>query len=322
MHALSDVTILVPGPLHERALQRIGESFTLRKVDQAAVDCLSPELAGEIRGVAGTGAIGAAFIDALPHLEIIASFGVGWDGIDVSHAGAAGVIVTNTPDVATEEVADTAVGLLLNTVREFPRAEAWLRAGRWQRDGPYPLTATTLRGRRAGIFGMGRIGQAIARRLHAFGIPVAYHNRNPISGSPSVWYPSLKALASAVDTLICAVPGGPSTERAVDADVLTALGADGILVNIGRGATIDEDALMAALARGTIRAAGLDVFADEPHVPAALLTLGNVSLLPHVGTASEHTRGLMADLVVDNLISWFSEGRPLTPVPDAAHPRA
>lgn len=307
--------------MHEHALRRIDEIFNLRRVDRATIDCLSPELAREVRGIATLTGIDAVFMEALPNLEIIAAFGVGYEAIDARHAGARGLIVTNTPDAATDEVADTAVGLLLNTVRELPQAEAWLRDGRWLQEGPYPLTATSLRGRRAGIFGMGRIGQAIARRLQGFGIPVAYHNRNPVPDSSFVWYPSLTALASAVDTLIAVAPGGPATERAVNAEVLAALGPDGIFINVGRGSTVDEDALTSALAQGVIRGAGLDVFAREPHVPAALLTLGHVSLLPHVGTASVHTRRLMADLVVDNLVSWFSEGRPLTPVPETDYYR-
>lgn len=314
---MKHITILVPGPLHDHALRRIAELFELRRAERAAIDCLSPSLASEVRGIATLSGVDAAFIDALPNLEIIAGFGAGYEAIDATHAGARGVAVTNTPDPATEEVADVAIGLLLNAVRELPQAEAWLRAGRWTRDGAFPLSPTTLRGRRAGIFGLGRIGQAIARRLHGFGLPVAYHNRKPIPDSPFMWYPSLEALASAVDILISAAPGGPATERAVDSEVLKALGPDGILINVGRGSTVDEEALSAALERGVIRGAGLDVFANEPRVPTGLLTHRHVSLLPHVGTSSVHTRRLMADLVVDNLIAWFSEGRPLTPVPEA-----
>jgi lactate dehydrogenase-like 2-hydroxyacid dehydrogenase len=173
-----------------------------------------------------------------------------------------------------------------------------------------------LRGRRVGIFGMGRIGQAIARRLEAFGLPVAYHNRRPVEGLAYEYHPTLVSLALSVDTLISVVPGGASTLKAVDASVFSALGPSGVFISIGRGSAVDEAALAAALADGTIFAAGLDVFADEPNVPQALLDLPNVTLLPHVGSASVHTRNAMADLVVDNLISWFSQGRALTPVPE------
>jgi lactate dehydrogenase-like 2-hydroxyacid dehydrogenase len=316
---ISAVTILVPGSLHEQAVKRLTAAFRTVRIERADPALVTDDLAENTRGIAVMAAVDAPFIDALPGLEIIASFGVGYDHVDARYAGSKSVMVTNTPDVLTEEVADTAIGLLLNTVRELPKAEAWLREGRWVKDGAYPLTGMTLRGRRVGIFGMGRIGQAIARRLEAFGLPVAYHNRRPIEGVSYDYHPTLAGLAEAVDTLISTAPGGAATEKAVNVDVLQALGADGVFVNIGRGSTVDETGLAVALASGTIRAAGLDVFADEPNVPQALLTLPNASLLPHVGSASTHTREAMADLVVDNLISWFSKGRALSPVPETAH---
>ncbi len=319
---LKAVTVLVPGSLSEHAAARMGKSFDVARIEKADPALVTPELAKRARGIATFGGINAAFIDALPRLEIIASFGVGYDSVDAAHAGKRGVMVTNTPDVLTEEVADTAIGLLLNTVRELSRAEAYLRQGRWVADGNYPLTRGTLRGRRAGIFGMGRIGQAIARRLEAFGLPVAYHNRRPVEGVSYAYHPTLKGLAEAVDTLISVVPGTASTARAVNAEVLQALGRNGIFVNIGRGSTVDEPALAQALADGTIFAAGLDVFADEPRVPKALLDLPNATLLPHVGSASVHTRNAMADLLVDNLVAWFSERRALTAVAETAHVKA
>jgi lactate dehydrogenase-like 2-hydroxyacid dehydrogenase len=319
--ALSDVTILVPGTLIEHAVGRIGRTFRLLRIERADPALLDAGTAGTVRGVASMGAISAAFIDALPKLEIIANMGVGYDSVDATHAARRGIMVTNTPDVLTEEVADTAVGLLINTVRELPRAEEWLRSGRWQRDGHYRLSPATLRGRRVGIFGMGRIGLAIARRLEAFGLTIAYHNRRPVEGVGYTYYPSLIELAKAVDTLISVAPGGASTEKAVNAEVLRALGPNGVFVNIGRGSTVDQPALIEALQKGTIRAAGLDVFAAEPHVPQELIDLPNASLLPHVGSASVHTRNAMADLVVDNLVTWFSEGRALTPVAETAHLR-
>jgi lactate dehydrogenase-like 2-hydroxyacid dehydrogenase len=317
--ALSDVTILVPGTLLDHAVERVQRSFRLVRIEDSAPALVDPAIAGAVRGVAGMAPISAAFIDALPRLEIIANMGVGYDAVDAVYAAKRGIMVTNTPDVLTEEVADTTVGLLLNTLRELPRAEQWLRAGRWERDGHYPLTRATLRGRRAGIFGMGRIGLAVARRLEAFGLSIAYHNRRPVEGVGYTHYPTLIGLAEAVDTLISLAPGGPSTEKAVNAVVLKALGPNGVFVNIGRGSTVDQPALIAALKDGTIRAAGLDVFADEPRVPQDLIDLPNASLLPHVGSASVHTRNAMADLQVDNLVTWFSEGRALTPVPETQH---
>lgn len=321
MTELKDIVVVVPGRLNDHAVGRIGHSFKMVRIDRADPALITPEIASQARGVAAMTTISAGFIDALPRLEIIANFGVGYDAVDARHAGTANVMVTNTPDVLTEEVADTTIGLLLNTVREFAKAEKWLRDGNWVARGGYRLTPGTLRGRTIGIFGLGRIGLAVARRLEAFGLPIAYHNRRPVEGVGYTYYPSLLALAEAVDTLISVAPGGAATEKAINAAVLKALGPSGVFVNVGRGSTVDEDALAKALAEGTIFAAGLDVFANEPHVPQALLDAENACLLPHVGSASVHTRRAMADLCVDNLVAWFSEGRPLTPVPETAHVR-
>nr|WP_246730383.1 2-hydroxyacid dehydrogenase [Nitratireductor mangrovi] len=316
LSATKDIVILVPGRLHPHAVGRIGDRFRLVRIDRADPALVDPALAGQVRGMAAMTGIDASFIDALPKLEIIANFGVGYDAVDARHAAKRGVMVTNTPDVLTEEVADTAIGLLINTVRELAKAENYLRAGRWEGEGAYPLTRATLRGRSVGIFGMGRIGQAIARRIEAFGLPVAYHNRRPVDGVAYAYHDTLKGLAEAVDTMISVAPGTAATEKAVNAEILAALGPDGVFVNIGRGSTVDEADLAAALKNGTIRAAGLDVFADEPRVPQALLDVDNATLLPHVGSASVHTRQAMADLVVDNLVGWFAEGRPISPVPE------
>lgn len=327
MTPLKDIAILIPGRLHDQAVARIEAAFDTVRIERADASLLSEGARARIRGVATMaaidprGAVDAAFIDALPNLEIIANFGVGYDAVDAAHAGKKGVMVTNTPDVLTEEVADTALGLLLNTVRELPKAEAWLRAGKWKDVGAYPFTRGTLRGRRVGIFGMGRIGLAIARRLEGFGLPIAYHNRSKVAGVDYAYHPTLLDLARNVDTLISVAPGGAATDKAVNADILAALGQDGVFVNIGRGSTVDEAALAAALAGGTILAAGLDVFADEPNVPEGLLRAENASLLPHVGSASQHTRRAMADLVADNLESWFAGKGALTPVAETQERR-
>lgn len=312
--------VLVVGKLHPHTIERIDSTFRMLRLDAGDPALVTPEIAASVVGLSAMiTRIDAAFIDALPKLEIIANFGVGYDAVDASHAAKRGVMVTNTPDVLNEEVADAAVGLLINTVRELPRAEAWLRAGKWQAEGPYRVTPMTLRGRSVGIFGLGRIGRAIARRLEAFGLPISYHNRRRVDDVAYRYHPTLLELAQAVDTLICVAPGGLETERAINSEVLRALGPNGVFINVGRGSTVDEEALAAALADGTIRGAGLDVFANEPHVPASLLKLDNVSLLPHVASASQHTRKAMADLVVDNLVSWFGEGRALTPVAETQH---
>lgn len=288
------------------------------RIERSDPDLLSPEAAEKVAGIAAMTVVDARLIDALPNLEIIANFGVGYDAVDAKHAASKGIMVTNTPDVLTDEVADLAVGLLINTVRELSKAEAWLRAGRWAGEGPYPLTKGTLRGRSIGIFGLGRIGMAVARRLEAFGLPISYHNRNKVEACPYTYHPTLLSLAEAVDTLICVAPGGAATEKVIGREVFEALGPNGIFVNVGRGSTVDEEALAQALADGTILSAGLDVFAREPHVPESLLRVDNACLLPHVGSASVHTRQAMGDLMVDNLISWFNDGKALTPVPESA----
>ncbi len=310
--------LLVVGGIHGRVIERAAAAFEIVRVGTVAEALAKEADLADIRASTSFSVMPAELIDALPALEIVASFGVGYDGVDAVHAARRGVMVTHTPDVLTDEVADVTVALLINTLRELPRAEAWLRQGRWVRDGAYPLTRLTLRGRRVGIFGFGRIGKAVAQRLEAFGIVVDYHNRRPVPGENRQWHPSLMALAAAVDTLICVAPGGAATANAVNADVLEALGPNGVVINVGRGSSLDEAALVAALSDGRIAAAGLDVFADEPNVPAALLALPNVCLLPHVASASHHTRNAMADLVVDNLLSWFGNGTAITPVPETA----
>ncbi len=256
-----------------------------------------------------------ALMARLPNLDIIASFGVGYDHVDVAAAARRGIVVTNTPDVLTEEVADTAIGLLLCTVRELPQAERYLRAGKW-RERAYPLSRATLRNRTVGMVGMGRIGMAIARRLEAFGTPIAYHTRQERPDLPYRYYPNLVDMARAVDVLMVIVPGGAATRNMIDAPVLEALGPEGILVNVARGSVVDEDALIAALEQKKILAAGLDVFAREPEVPAALIAMDNVVLLPHVGSASVFTREMMDQLVVDNILAWAAGKPPLTPVPE------
>jgi lactate dehydrogenase-like 2-hydroxyacid dehydrogenase len=317
------IDILAPDKLSPVVLEGVSRLFTVHHLASASdPKAFLAEVGPRVRGIArgGHAGIDRALIEGLPKLEIIASFGVGYDGIDLVAAAERGVIVTNTPDVLTEEVADTSLGLLLMTVRELSAAERHLRAGDWARKGPYPLSPS-LRDRTVGIIGLGRIGLAIARRLDAMKVAVAYHSRRPVSNVPYKYYDSVLSLAAGVDVLLAIVPGGASTRNIIDAKVLEALGPNGILINVGRGSSVDEPALIEALRNRTILAAGLDVFANEPNVPAELMALPNAVLLPHVGSASVYTRAAMGQLVVDNLRSWFQDGRPLTPVAETPWPR-
>lgn len=294
-------------------------------VHQAGTDGILDIAAGfgdRIRGIATRGRqkTDAGLIASLPKLEVIANFGVGYDSVDLPAAIARGIIVTNTPDVLNEEVADFTVGLLLSTIRELPQADRFLRDGKWLR-GAYPLTQT-LRDRTIGIVGMGRIGQAIAKRVAAFGVPVVYHSRKPQAGVAYKYYADLKAMAADVDTLIAIVPGGAATKHMINADILETLGPRGILINVARGSVVDQNALIEALRNGVIHGAGLDVFTDEPNVPLPLLALPNVVLVPHVGSGTHHTRATMGNLVVDNLRSWFAGKGPVTPVRETPWPKA
>ncbi len=299
-------------PVFERGLT----GFTVHRLPAADRDALLGTIT-HVRAMAVTAMdrVDDALFSRLPQLEIIASFGVGYDHVDASAAARRGIIVTNTPDVLTEEVADTTIGLLLCTVRELPQAERYLRAGKWL-ERPYPLSPATLRNRTVGLVGMGRIGVAIARRLEAFGVPIVYHTRQPRPELPYRYFSSLIEMARAVDTLIVIVPGGPATRNMIDARVLEALGPQGILINIARGSVVDEPALIAALRERKIFAAGLDVFAKEPEVPPELMGMENVVLLPHLGSASLFTREKMDQLVVDNILAWATGKPPLTPVPE------
>lgn len=263
----------------------------------------------------------AAAIAALPQsVRVLATFSVGTDHIDLEAARARGLTVTNTPDVLTDEVADLTLGLLLATVRQLPQVDRYLREGKWLQ-GNYPLT-TSLRGRKVGIVGLGRIGKAVAQRIEAFGLPVVYHGRSRQADVAYRYYPSLVDMAADVDTLISVAPGGASTHHIINAEVLKALGPNGILVNVGRGTVVDEQALIKALKDKTILSAGLDVFEDEPRVPAELIAIEHAVLLPHVGSASVHTREAMGQLLVDNMVSWFDGKGPLTPVPETPWKKA
>jgi lactate dehydrogenase-like 2-hydroxyacid dehydrogenase len=316
MSAKREIVLL--GPLKPLVVKGLDAACTVHKAaeakDRDAFFAAHADV-GAIACSATTEMIAGSFMARFPKLQIVASFGVGYDHMDAKWAAAHGVILTNTPEVLTEEVADTALGLLLCTVREFPQAERFVRAGQWVQKG-YPLSKATLRNRTVGMVGMGAIGQAIARRLDAFGAPVVYHTRKPRPELPYRHYPKLIDMARDVDTLMVIVPGGAATANMINVEVLDALGPNGILINMARGSVVDEPALIKALKDKRIFAAGLDVFVKEPEVPAELLAMDNVVLFPHLGSASVHTRDKMDQLVVDNIVAWAQGKPPLTPVPE------
>lgn len=302
-----DAVLAVPGlpALMTQALA--GSGLTVRAVDEGAVE--------EIRAlvVSGGVALDPALVERLPNLKLIAVHGVGYDGVDVAHARARGVAVTNTPDVLTEDVADLALGLVLSVLRGLPAAERMLRAGEWAAGGRAPLTRRAT-GLRYGVLGLGRIGRAIAARLEPFAGEIAYHSRRPVHGVNYRYATDAQALAGSVDVLVVATPGGAGTRGLVDAAVLAALGPDGVLINIARGEVVDQPALIAALDSGALGAAGLDVFDGEPVVPQALLDHPRCVLTPHVGSATVEARTAMAELVVANLKAGLAADALLTPV--------
>ncbi|MGL5734995.1 MAG: 2-hydroxyacid dehydrogenase, partial [Beijerinckiaceae bacterium] len=299
------VDVLMTAPTQPLIVNGVDKAFRLHKAWEAKdPPAFIREVAPKIRGIAlgGHTAVDEAFLAQFPALEIVASLGVGYDHVDTKAAAKRGVIVTHTPDVLNEEVADTALGLVLNAVRQLPQSEKFLRSGQWLK-GNFPLTAS-LREKTAGIAGLGRIGKAIAKRLEAFGVKVVYYGRTQQKDVSYRWYGSLTDMARDVDILISVLPGGAATKYIINADVLKALGPEGVLVNIGRGTVVDEQALITALKNKTIATAALDVFEDEPRVPEELIAMEHVVLFPHVGSGSIYTRNAMGQLVVDNLIDY------------------
>jgi lactate dehydrogenase-like 2-hydroxyacid dehydrogenase len=289
----------------------------LHETDPAAFAKVAPQ----VRAVAGSGdsKVSAELMAQLPALELISIMGVGYDGVDVAAAKARGVMVTHTPNVLNDDVADLAIGLMLCAARQLPAADRFVRSGQWLK-GPMPL-ARKMSGARLGLVGMGRIGQAIAQRAQAFGMQIAYHTRSPKAGVPYAYHADLLSLARDSDFLVLITPGGAGTRHLVNAQVLQALGPKGFLVNVARGSVVDEAALIEALEGGVIGGAALDVFEDEPRVPQRLIDLPQVVLVPHIGSATGQTRQAMADLAFGNLREHFA-GRPvLTPVPECASGR-
>jgi lactate dehydrogenase-like 2-hydroxyacid dehydrogenase len=307
--------ILMMGPYPAWDLDELERDYKVHKLweatDRAA---LFSDIAGNVRAIATRGEIGASaeLMKSLPQLEIVSCYGVGTDAIDLSHARANGIQVTNTPNVLTADVADIGVGLLLAMARQIPHADKYVRDGRWRSANMHLVTR--VHGKTVGIVGMGRIGVEVAKRLAAFDCPIAYFDVNQRDDLPYTFVPDLIALAEQSEFLIVTLAGGASTQGIINADVLRALGREGILINISRGSTVDESALLDALERNVIKGAGLDVFQNEPNIDERFLTLENVVLQPHHASGTLETRRAMGKLVRDNLAAHFAHQPLLTPV--------
>lgn len=309
--------LLVIGGITPTMQTQLEAQFTLHKLnDIADFKAWATDHAPRIEYIATNGHDGVKpdIMAALPNLKIISCYGVGYDAIDTSAAKARGIMVTHTPNVLNAEVATTAVMLMLATYRELLRDDAYVRQGRWAKEGNPPLTRSADH-QTVGILGLGRIGQAIADKLAPFNTKIIYHTRNK-KDVAYTYYDNLVAMAEASDVLICITPGGPSTHKIVNEEVINALGPHGTLINVSRGSVVDEAAMIAALQEGRLGWAGLDVYEKEPQVPEALYTMPNVVLLPHVGSATVETRAAMGQLTVDNLIQFSSDGSVHTPVPE------
>ncbi len=308
---MKDIEILSVGPFYAPSYEAMERDFTVHKLWLAKErDALLAKVGSRIRGIQAThrDKTDVGLMDALPKLEIIACFGVGVDGVDLDAARRRGLIVTNTPEVLNECVADLAMGLTVATLRRISLGDRFVRNGSWLK-GPLPF-ARKVGGKTMGILGYGRIGKAIAKRAEAFGMQIVYHGRKPQAEVSYKYYPKLVDMARDCDVLMVICPGGAATHHIVNTEVLTALGPEGTLVNVARGSVVDEQALVKALADGTLGAAGLDVFEDEPRVPEALFAMDQVVLQPHVGSATHETRKAMGDLTVDNLRAHFA-GKPV-----------
>jgi len=302
------IEILQTGPLLKSCEAALAAHYTVHRLWEAKDhDALLGEVAGRVRGVAA-GPADAALIGRLPKLEIISSFGVGYDKIDTAAARARNIRVTNTPNVLNDAVAEITIGLMTALARRIPQADRFVRQGGWK-SGAFPLQVE-LNGKTLGILGLGRIGKEIALRAQAMRMRVVYHGRHRQADEPFPYYADLTQMARDVDWLVAMAPGGKATEKLVSRQVLEALGPEGYLVSMGRGTSIDEAAMIELLQGGGLGGAALDVFVDEPNVPEALFGLDNVVLSPHQGSATRQTRDKMGAMVVANLDAWFA-GEPL-----------
>lgn len=310
-----DVTsILQVGPLPPVAEDPLHQEFSVLRLPEEGGEAFLSECSAQVKVVvtSSLSGVSGALMRKLPDLQAVINFGVGYETTDVDTGKELGIAVSNTPDVLTDCVADLAVGLLIDTTRGMTASDRFVRRGEWSQR-QYPL-GSRISGKHVGIVGMGRIGQAIAKRMAAFGSTIAYHSRTPVGALAYPWYESLIDLASESDFLVVAVAGGPATAGLVSREVLLALGPAGYLVNIARGSVVDEDALVDALVQNSIAGAGLDVFAHEPYVPEELYDLDNVVLTPHLGSATTETREDMANLFLGNLRQFMDQGTLKTPV--------
>ncbi len=314
--------LLLVGRTTPRVLAALEDAFVVDKgAETADWDAYLAANGAAIEAVATNGHDGLKpeIMARLPNLKIISCFGVGYDAIDAKAAAARGIVVTHTPNVLNKDVANTAIALMLAVSRRIVRDDAYVRAGKWSGFGAAQLTQS-IEGKKVGIVGLGRIGETIAHKLvAAFDCDIAYHTRRKRADVPWRHYADLVEMARDVDFLVVITPGGAATTKLIGRAVIEALGPEGTLINIARGSVVDEPELVAALLDGRLGAAGLDVFADEPHVPAELFPLDNVVLLPHVGSATVETRRAMGDLTVENLLRFFGEGKVTSPVPECAH---
>lgn len=309
--------MILVGGVSQRMQDQLAEVFTVHALPQDAAGrdaffAANGEKIGYVLS-SGHGGVTGAMMAQMPNLKVISNYGVGYDAVDVGTAVPRGIVVTHTPNVLNDDVANTAVMLVLTASRNFLADNAHLMAGNWPK-GAAPLSQS-IRGKTVGILGLGRIGMVTAEKLAVFGVKIVYHTRSK-RDVPYDYYDDLTKMAQDCDILISIAPGGASTNKIINREVMDALGPDGLLVNIGRGSVVDEEALIAALREGRLDKAALDVFEDEPNVPAALITCPNVTLLPHVGSATVQTRQAMGDLAVENLTAFLATGKAVTPVPE------
>lgn len=314
---MSKPDLLLIGPIYLPTMAQLDATYAVHRYwESKDQDALLASLKDKCEAAATSGHAGIAadVIRALPKLKMVSCFGVGYDGVDIAAVKAAGIKVSNTPDVLNECVADTSMMLVLATVRRAIFNDRFVRAGKWLAGGA-PLTDKVW-GETIGIVGLGRIGKAIAKRAEGFGMKIVYHGRTKQADVPYQYYADLTEMAKAVKVLLLILPGGKATENLVNAEVLAALGKKGYLINVSRGSNVDEAALLKALQDGVIAGAGLDVFADEPRMSEQFFKLDNVVLQPHVGSGTVHTRTAMGQLVVDNLTAWFAKKPLLTEIPE------